>query len=136
MGWFQSLPLLKRLNVVYCFAGWKWTSCLIQNCRDLAVLIVCGYKNIELARMVFSRHWNYKHNIYNKTGCCKGIAGNVYFCGIMLTEDEKKFIAYWEVNRLRRRKSFKQLTVGLPLAAVIVIAIFINFFSGWYKRAD
>jgi membrane protein YdbS with pleckstrin-like domain len=54
----------------------------------------------------------------------------------MLTEDEKKFIAYWEVNRLRRRKSFKQLTVGLPLAAVIVIAIFINFFSGWYKRAD
>lgn len=63
-------------------------------------------------------------------------AGMFYFCGIMLTEDEKKFIAYWEVNRLRRKKSFKQLTVGLPLGALIAIAIFINFFSGWYKRAD
>ena len=60
----------------------------------------------------------------------------LYFCIIMLTEDEKKFVAYWEVNRLRRKKTFKQLAVGMPLGAVIAIAIFINFFSGWYKRAD
>ena len=60
----------------------------------------------------------------------------LYFCGIMLTEDEKKFVAYWEVIRLRRKKTFKQLAIGMPLGAVIVIAIFINFFSGWYKRAD
>jgi len=60
----------------------------------------------------------------------------LYFCAIMLTEDEKKFVAYWEVNRLRRKKTFKQLAIGMPLGAVIAIAIFINFFSGWYKRAD
>jgi hypothetical protein len=60
----------------------------------------------------------------------------LYFCTIMLTEDEKKFVAYWEVNRLRRKKTFKQLAVGMPLGAVIAIAIFVNFFSGWYKRAD
>ena len=54
----------------------------------------------------------------------------------MLTEDEKKFVAYWELNRLRRKKSFKQLSVGLPAGALIAIAILINFFSGWYKRAD
>lgn len=60
----------------------------------------------------------------------------LYFCIIMLTEDEKKFVAYWEVNRLRRKKTFKQLAIGMPLGAVIAIAIFINFFSGWYKRAD
>ncbi len=54
----------------------------------------------------------------------------------MLTEDEKRFIAYWETNRLKRKKLLKQLAIGLPMSAVIVIAIFINFFSGWYKRAD
>ena len=54
----------------------------------------------------------------------------------MLTEDEKKFIASWKVDRLRKKKLIRQLSVGLPLAVVLVIAIFINFFSGWYKRAD
>lgn len=54
----------------------------------------------------------------------------------MLTEDEEKFIAYWEVNRLRKGKIWKQLAVGLPVAGLLVISIFINFFSGWYKRAD
>lgn len=59
-----------------------------------------------------------------------------YFCVIMLTEEQKKFIAYWEVNRLRRKNTWKQLAIGLPLGAFIAVAIFINFFSGWYKRAD
>jgi hypothetical protein len=54
----------------------------------------------------------------------------------MLTPEETRFIAYWEVNRLRRKKGFRQLALGLPLGAVLVAAIFINFFSGWYKRAD
>ena len=58
------------------------------------------------------------------------------FVVIMLTEDEKKFIEYWEIHRLRRKKLLKQLGIGLPLAVAIVAAIFINFFSGWYKRAD
>ncbi|HTD93442.1 MAG TPA: magnesium transporter [Chitinophagaceae bacterium] len=54
----------------------------------------------------------------------------------MLTEEEEKFMIYWEANRLRRKKVFKQLAVGLPLGVILVVAIFVNFFSGWYKRAD
>lgn len=54
----------------------------------------------------------------------------------VLTEQEKEFIAYWEANRLKKKKITRQLSVGLPLAAILVVAIFINFFSGWYKKAD
>ena len=53
----------------------------------------------------------------------------------MLTEQEKEFIDYWEKNRLRRKRFATQLTLGLPFGVLFVILIFINFFSGWYKRA-
>jgi len=53
----------------------------------------------------------------------------------MLTENEKNFIDYWEHNRMRKRKVLKQLSVGLPLGVLLVAAIFLNFFSGWDKRA-
>lgn len=59
-----------------------------------------------------------------------------YFCGYMLTPEEKNFIPDWEINRLRKKKLTRQLAVGLPSAVLLVIAIFVNFFSGWYKRAD
>jgi membrane protein YdbS with pleckstrin-like domain len=54
----------------------------------------------------------------------------------MLTPDEEKFIEYWEANRLSRKKLLRQLNVGLPFASLLVIAIVVNFLSGWYKRAD
>jgi hypothetical protein len=54
----------------------------------------------------------------------------------MLTEEEKQFIRYWEANRLKRKKVFRQLALGLPLATVLVVAIFVNFYSGWDKRVD
>jgi hypothetical protein len=54
----------------------------------------------------------------------------------MLTPDEEKFIEYWEANRLSRKKVLRQLSVGLPFASLLVIAILVNFLSGWYKRAD
>ena len=54
----------------------------------------------------------------------------------MLTPDEEKFIEYWEANRLSRKKVLRQLYVGLPFASLLVIAIVVNFLSGWYKRAD
>jgi membrane protein YdbS with pleckstrin-like domain len=54
----------------------------------------------------------------------------------MLTKEETDFIVYWEQNRLKKKKVLRQLYVGLPLAVVMVIAIFANFFSGWYKRAE
>jgi uncharacterized membrane protein len=55
---------------------------------------------------------------------------------IMLDEEEKNFIEYWKDNRLKKKKVLKQLSVGLPLGVLIVSAIFINFFSGWDKRAQ
>jgi membrane protein YdbS with pleckstrin-like domain len=54
----------------------------------------------------------------------------------MLTPDEEKFIEFWETNRVSRKKVLKQLYVGLPFASLLVIAIIVNFLSGWYKRAD
>ena len=54
----------------------------------------------------------------------------------MFTEEEKRFIQYWEQNRLRRKKIWRQLAVGLPFGVLMAVAICINFFSGWYKRAD
>lgn len=57
------------------------------------------------------------------------------FAGIMLSQEEKNFVEYWENNRLRRKKFIWQLALGMPLGVGFVILIFINFFSGWYKRA-
>lgn len=54
----------------------------------------------------------------------------------MMNTEENEFIAYWEQNRLKKKKVMKQLYVGLPFAVIFIIAIFVNFFSGWYKKAD
>lgn len=54
----------------------------------------------------------------------------------MLTKQEEDFIEYWEKNRMRKKRISRQLAVGLPLGVFLAVAIFINFFSGWYKRAD
>src|SRR5437762_7170061 len=54
----------------------------------------------------------------------------------MLNEEEENFLEYWQYHRLKKRKVLKQLSVGLPLGVLIVAAIFINFFSGWDKRAQ
>lgn len=43
---------------------------------------------------------------------------------------------YWEQNRLRKKKAFRQWSLGLPLGTLIVVAIFAVFFSGWYEKAD
>ena len=55
---------------------------------------------------------------------------------IMLSEEEKKFIDYWSQNRLRKKKLLWQLAGGLPLGVFLAATIFINYFSGWYHRAD
>lgn len=63
----------------------------------------------------------------------------MYFCGTMaITEEEKKFIDYWEKNREKQKKLFYQLLVGLPLGVLFALPILINFLLGrfWYKRAD
>jgi membrane protein YdbS with pleckstrin-like domain len=53
----------------------------------------------------------------------------------MLSPREEGFIEYWEQNRLKKKKVFRQLSLGLPLGVLLVSAIFVNFFSGWYGRA-
>ena len=53
----------------------------------------------------------------------------------MLNEQEKNFLEYWEKNREKQRKFFKQLAIGLPLGTLFAVAIFVNVASGWYKRA-
>jgi uncharacterized membrane protein len=54
----------------------------------------------------------------------------------MLTQQEKDFIIYWEQNRLKQKRTFRQLLVGIPIGFLFVIPILVNFISGWYKRAD
>ena len=54
----------------------------------------------------------------------------------MLTQEEKNFLQYWENNRLRQKKIFRQFLVGIPVGLLFAIPIAINFTSGWYRRAD
>lgn len=54
----------------------------------------------------------------------------------MLTPEEQTFVDHWSDVRLKKKKSVWQWSVGLPLGIVIVVALFINLASGWYKGAD
>ena len=55
-----------------------------------------------------------------------------------ITEDERKFLAYWEQNRSKQKKLLNQLMFGLPVGILFSVPLLINFFVGkfWYKRAD
>jgi H+/gluconate symporter-like permease len=53
----------------------------------------------------------------------------------MLSEEEEAFIRYWEANRDKQKRTFRQFLLGIPLALLFVVPIALNFFSGWYKRA-
>jgi uncharacterized membrane protein YbhN (UPF0104 family) len=69
-------------------------------------------------------------------GVAIGITPYSIFAFPMLTEDESKFVEYWEANRLRRKRFFRQLAIGLPLGVIMVIAIYLSFLSGWHRQAD
>jgi membrane protein YdbS with pleckstrin-like domain len=53
----------------------------------------------------------------------------------MLTDEENRFIEYWRNNRNRKIRVMWQLAAGLPLGVFMALAIFANYFSGWYQRA-
>lgn len=53
----------------------------------------------------------------------------------MLSEQEEKFLIYWEKNKEREKSVFRQLSLGLPIGLLIGIGILLNFISGWYTRA-
>jgi hypothetical protein len=55
---------------------------------------------------------------------------------IMLTQEEEAFIQYWEHNRSRQKKIFRQFLIGIPIGLLFAIPIAINFSAGWYRRAD
>jgi len=59
-----------------------------------------------------------------------------YFCSNYAYGGREKVYRVLGNSPIRRKKLLKQVGIGLPLAVTIVAAIFINFFSGWYKRAD
>lgn len=54
----------------------------------------------------------------------------------MIKKEEEEFLRYWETNRKQKRNRFKGILISLPLGIVVVVAIFINLFSGWYQRAN
>ncbi|MFV0605119.1 MAG: hypothetical protein ACK5NK_04675 [Niabella sp.] len=53
----------------------------------------------------------------------------------MYTKEELSFMNYWKEERVKKKRIFKQILLSLPIGIIIVAAIFINYFSGWYKRA-
>jgi hypothetical protein len=55
-----------------------------------------------------------------------------------ITEEERKFLDYWTVQRNKERKLLTQLMFGLPIGILFSVPLLINFFLGkfWYKRAD
>lgn len=56
----------------------------------------------------------------------------------MLTEDEKKFIQYWEANRDHQARLFTQLMAGIPIGIIFSVPVLILLYTSrfWYKRAD
>lgn len=53
----------------------------------------------------------------------------------MLTEEEEKFLVYWEKNREKEKNPLRHLSLGLPLGLLIGVGILLNYVSGWYTRA-
>jgi len=53
----------------------------------------------------------------------------------MLTRQEEAFIRYWEDNRSRQRKVFRQFLVGIPVGLAFAIPILVNLLSGWDIKA-
>ena len=54
----------------------------------------------------------------------------------MFSKEEQDFIKYWEENRLKQKRFFKQIAIGLPFGVLFAAAMFLNFTSGWDKRVE
>jgi amino acid permease len=56
----------------------------------------------------------------------------------MHTEEEIRFIKFWEANREKQSTLKYRLMFGLPLGILVSLPILVNFLMGrfWYKRAD
>ncbi|MFS8083401.1 MAG: hypothetical protein ACMG51_08110 [Ginsengibacter sp.] len=54
---------------------------------------------------------------------------------VMLTEKENQFIIYWEANRIKESKFWRQLSFGAPWGLVFALPILVAvIFHDWYKN--
>ncbi len=54
----------------------------------------------------------------------------------MITAEEQKFVDYWQANRLKKKKVQYSLAVAMPGGCFIGIGILLNYYSGWFTRAN
>jgi len=55
----------------------------------------------------------------------------------MLTPQQEQFIQYWQQNRDREKRLFRQLLIGLPSGMLLAIGIVASVVTrGWYEGAD
>jgi len=54
----------------------------------------------------------------------------------MLTKQDEDFILYWSQQRTKKKQFLRKISIGLPLGVFLVVALMINFLSGWYLKAD
>lgn len=54
----------------------------------------------------------------------------------MLNKQEEAFLVYWERNRDRNKKLFRQLLFGLPAGLLIGSGVLLSLDLNWYNRAN
>lgn len=54
----------------------------------------------------------------------------------MLTQDEIRFMRYWEENREKEKRTTRQLLIGLPTGLLFAVGILSIFSTGWFERAN
>ncbi|MDB5229804.1 MAG: hypothetical protein JWN76_609 [Chitinophagaceae bacterium] len=53
----------------------------------------------------------------------------------MLTDDEKRFLNYWKLNRLKEKTNPRYLYIGGIAGLLIGAGVFVSLATGWYTRA-
>ena len=53
----------------------------------------------------------------------------------MLTEEEEKFLSYWQQERQQKKRFLRKFSIGLPLGVLVAVLVLVNLSSGWYQRA-
>jgi heme/copper-type cytochrome/quinol oxidase subunit 2 len=54
----------------------------------------------------------------------------------MLSPEEEKFVRYWEEQRRHKKTFFRKFSIVLPAVSLFAVLFFVNFLSGWYRKAD
>jgi hypothetical protein len=53
-----------------------------------------------------------------------------------MTDEELKFMTWWEKRRDREKRGLVQWYIGLPVGLLFAVPIALNYSFGWYKRAN